>query len=697
MAEAQNQTFSRQLLQSGEMSVVAIVVLVLGMFIIPLPSFILDILITINICAGFAIILLTMNIKKSLEFSVFPTMLLITTLFRLALNVSSSRLILSDAQAGTVIHAFGTVMARNNPIVGFVMFIILTVIQFIVITRGSERVAEVAARFTLDAMPGKQMSIDADLNAGLINETEARARRREIEREADFYGAMDGASKFVKGDAIAGILIIVINLVGGFIIGATQKGFSWQQSLQTYSLLTIGDGLVTLIPALLLSTATGILVTRSASEDNLGADLTRQLLAYPRIFYIVSAVIAVFGVMPGMPKIPFFFVAALVALLAYSLRQIAVVTKESGGALAEKGGGGEQAAEEAKKPENVSTLLQIDPMELEIGYRLIPLVDPNQGGDLFDRVTMIRRQTALELGMVLPPVRIRDNMQLPPTTYVIKIRGVDVAKGEIIPNYYLAMDSGIVSQPVEGIPTTEPAFGLPALWITESQRDEAEIAGYTVVDPPSVLATHLTEIIKQHAYELLGRQEVQSLINNIKEEYNVVVNELIPNLMSIGEVQKVLVNLLKEGIPIRNLVTILETLADYAPSVKDPEMLTEYVRQSLARQITKMVQADDGIIRVITLDPNLEQMLLKMQKESRDTAGYTIDPRTIQKIYDNLTEAIKEVTGSGYQPVILCSPSVRLTFRKMTERLSSKLQILSYNEINPDAEVHSVGVVRVEQ
>ncbi|HBE80493.1 MAG TPA: flagellar biosynthesis protein FlhA [Firmicutes bacterium] len=690
MAEVQNQTLSRKLLQNGEMAVVAIIVLVLAMFIIPLPAFMLDIFLTINICTGFAIILLTMNIRKSLEFSVFPTLLLITTLFRLALNVSSSRLILSDAQAGTVIHAFGTVMARNNPIVGFVMFIILTIIQFVVITKGSERVAEVAARFTLDAMPGKQMSIDADLNAGIINENEARTRRREIEREADFYGAMDGASKFVKGDAIAGILIIVINLVGGFIIGATQKGFSWQQSIQTYSLLTIGDGLVTLIPALLLSTATGILVTRSASEDNLGSDLTRQLLAYPKIFYIVAVVITILGLVPGMPKIPFFLVAGLVAMMARTLSQIAVVPQAAGTET-----GTAPGTDEAAKPENVNTLLQIDPMELEIGYRLIPLVDPNQGGDLFDRVTMIRRQTALELGMVLPPVRIRDNMQLPPTTYVIKIRGVDVSRGEIIPNYYLAMDSGIVTQPMEGIPTIEPAFGLPALWINETQRDEAEIAGYTVVDPPSVLATHLTEIIKQHAYELLGRQEVQALINNIKEEYNVVVNELIPNLMSIGEVQKVLVNLLKEGIPIRNLVTVLETLADYAPSVKDPEQLTEYVRQSLARQMTKMVQADDGIIRVITLDPNLEQLLLKIQRES-NSSGVTLDPRIIQKIYDKLGELVKEVTSSGYQPVILCSPAVRIAFRRLTERLSSKLMVLSYNEVNPDAEVHSVGVVGVE-
>jgi flagellar biosynthesis protein FlhA len=693
MAQAENSTtFSKQLLRSGEMSVILIVVLVLIMFIIPLPPFALDFLITINICIAFIVILLTMNIKKGLDLSVFPTLLLITTLFRLALNVSSARLILSEAHAGEVIRAFGNVMARGNPIVGFVMFIILTIIQFIVITKGSERVAEVAARFTLDAMPGKQMSIDADLNAGLINETEARTRRREIEREADFYGAMDGASKFVKGDAIAGILIIVINLVGGFVIGMAQKGMQFNDALLTYSLLTIGDGLVTLIPALLLSTATGILVTRSASEDSLGLDLTKQLLAFPRLFYLVAGLIGFFGIIPGMPKLPFFIVGGLVALLGYSLQRTSAAPAGLAGTEAV-----DQEAEEAKKPENVSSLLQVDPMELEIGYRIIPLVDPNQGGDLFDRVTMIRRQTALELGMVLPPIRIRDNMQLGANSYVIKIKGVDVARGEIMPNYFLAMDPGIVTEPIEGITTIEPAFGLPALWIPENQRDVAEIAGYTVVDPPSVLATHLTEVIKAHAYELLGRQEVQSLINNVKEEYNVVVNELTPGLMTIGEIQKILVNLLKEGIPIRNLVTILESLADYAPMTKDQETLTEYVRQSLARQITKMVQADDGIIRVITLDPNFEQLLLKVQRESRDTAGYTIDPRLIQRLYDRLGELIKEMTGSGYQPIVLCSPSIRLTFRRLTERLSTKLMILSFNEVIPEVEVHSVGVVGVEQ
>lgn len=692
MAQVENVSTAQRFTQMSELSVIIIVILILTMLLIPLPSWMLDILLTINLLVGFTVLLLTMNVKKSLEFSVFPTLLLLTTLFRLALNVSSTRLILLNAEAGAVIDAFGKVVAGSNTVVGFVMFIILTIIQFMVITKGSERVAEVAARFTLDAMPGKQMSIDADLNAGLINEAQARARRREIEREADFYGAMDGASKFVKGDAIAGILITFINIIGGFIIGATQKGFSIQESLRTYSLLTIGDGLVSQVPALLLSTATGILVTRAASDDNLGSDLTRQLMAYPKIFYFVAGMIAFFGLIPNMPKLSFFTMAVLVAYLAYHLSHLPVATSE------ETTSDGEPAAgEEPKGPENVSSLLQIDPMELEIGYRLIPLVDPNQGGDLFERVTMIRRQTALELGMVLPPIRIRDNMQLSPTSYVIKIKGVEIASGEIIPNYYLAMDPGIVTQPVEGIPTTEPAFGLPALWITEAQRDEAEIAGYTVVDPPSVLATHLTEVIKSHAYELLGRQEVQSLINNIKEEYSVVVNELIPNLMSVGEIQKVLVNLLKEGIPIRNLVTILETLADNAPLTKDIEYLTETVRQALARQITKMVQADDGIIRVITVDPGLEQILMKTQKEAKETGAFTMDPRLIQNIYDRLGELVKEVTSAGYQPVILCSPTIRLTMRKLTERLAARIMVLSYNEIIAEAEVHSVGVVSVNQ
>lgn len=683
-----------KLSKSGDVSVVGVVVLILAMLIVPLPSFLLDFFLSINICVAFAILLLTMHVQRSLEFSVFPSLLLLTTLFRLSLNVSSTKLILLDADAGSVIDAFGRVVARDNYIVGFVMFIILTIIQFMVITKGSERVAEVAARFTLDAMPGKQMSIDADLNAGIITENEARTRRRNVEREADFYGAMDGASKFVKGDAIAGLLITAINLIGGFVIGAVQRGYDLMQALQTYALLTIGDGLVSQIPALLISTATGILVTRSASEDSLGNDLAKQLLAYPKIFAIVGGALAFFGIIPGMPKIPFFAMAILSVLLAHILKQN--ISRETAEALQksvkEKA---EQPQQEAKKPENVAALLQIEPMELEIGYRLIPLVDPSQGGDLFDRVTLIRRQTAMEMGMVLPPIRIRDNMQLPPTNYVIKIKGIDVSRGEIIPTYYLAMDPGIATKKIDGIATVEPAFGLPALWISENQRDEAELAGYTVVDAPSILATHLTEVIKSNAYELLGRQEVQGLIDNIKEEYSVVVSELIPGLMNIGEIQKVLIALLKEGIPIRNMVTILETLADYAHMTKDTDVLTEFVRQALARQITKMVQTDDGTIKVITLDPRLEQILIKVQEEAKNSAEYSMNPQLVQGIYTKLRELIKQVTASGNQPIILCSPTIRLTFRRIVERMSSKLMVLSYNELLPEAEIHSIGVVNL--
>ncbi|HBT16071.1 MAG TPA: flagellar biosynthesis protein FlhA, partial [Firmicutes bacterium] len=593
---------------SGEIVVVILIVLILTMFFIPLPSFFLDLFFTLNISLSFLILLLTMNVRKTLEFSVFPSLLLVTTLFRLALNVSSTRLILLDGFAGLVIKAFGSFVAGNNPIVGFVIFIILTLINFLVITKGAERVAEVAARFTLDAMPGKQMSIDADLNAGLINEEEARARRREIEREADFYGSMDGASKFVKGDAIAGILITIINLLGGGVIGMLQKGLDFMSAIQLYALLTIGDGLVSQVPALLISTATGILVTRSASEDNLGSDLTKQLLRYPQILRMTAAVIALFGIVPGMPTVPFIFIALLLWGLTAILRREEKLKVES--SL-------EQTATqelEGYKPEHVLSLLAVDPMEVEIGYSLIPLVDKAQGGDLFERVSLIRRQVALELGIILPAIRIRDNMQLAPNQYVIKIKGVEVAGGELMTHSFLAMDAGTVTEKVTGIPTKEPAFGLPALWISEEQREKAELSGYTVVDSPSVLATHLTEIIRNYAHELLGRQEVQAMLDYIKVDYPVVFEELIPNLMTVGEIQKILSQLLKEGIPIRNFVTILETLADYAPLTKDLNLLTDYVRASLARQISKILSGEDGVIRVLTISPKAEEKILQAQE-----------------------------------------------------------------------------------
>ncbi len=676
-----------RLLRSGEMVMVTIIVLILVMLFIPLPPIFLDIFLTFNITMSFLILLLTMNVRRALEFSVFPSLLLVVTLFRLSLSVSTTRLILLQGYAGEVVSAFGNFVAGRNPVVGFVIFLLLTVINFLVITKGAEWVAEVAARFTLDAMPGKQMSIDADLNTGLINEEEAKRRRREVEREADFYGAMDGASKFVKGDAIAGIIIIIIDLLGGFVIGVFQRGLDPLSAMQIYALLTIGDGLVTQVPALLISTATGILVTRSASDADMGTDLTGQVLAYPRIILIAAGVIALFGLVRGMPTIPFFIMAALLGVMGYLLdreRKREEAAKREEVPVEEETG---------YRPENVLSLLAVDPMELEIGYSLIPLVDKAQGGDLFERVSMIRRQVALELGIILPPIRIRDNMQLAPNQYVIKIKGVEVAGGELMPSHYLAMDAGGVTEKIDGIPTREPAFGLPAVWLSEKQREKAEMAGYTVVDPPSVLATHLTEIIRSYAHELLGRQEVQSMINHLRNDYPVVVEELIPNLMTVGEVQKVLARLLKEGIPVRNLVTILETLADYAPVTKDTGLLTEYVRAALARQITKMLSADGKTIHVLTLTPKTEERLLAAQRE--DGEAQPLDPTWLNRFYDSLGKEVRRIMQENYHPVLLVTPVLRAYVRSITERLFPKVAVVSYQEILPEAEVHSLGMVGV--
>lgn len=672
--------------QSGEMVAVVIVVLILLMFFIPLPTIFLDMFLTLNISLGFLILLLTMNVRRTMEFSVFPSLLLVTTLFRLALNVSSTRLILLHGDAGRVIEAFGGFVAGSSLVVGFVIFLILTLINFMVITKGAERVAEVAARFTLDAMPGKQMSIDADLNTGLITEDQARSRRREIEREADFYGAMDGASKFVKGDAIAGILITIIDLLGGLATGVLIRGLDIAGAAKLYALLTIGDGLVSQVPALLISTATGILVTRSASEENLGSDLARQLLAYPKIIGIAAVVIASFGIVPGMPTVPFLLIAVALGALGYYLRQ-----QERRSLEIERETSPPEP--ELQKPESVLSLLSVDPMELEIGYTLIPLVDKSQGGDLFDRVSLIRRQVALELGIVLPPIRIRDNMQLSPNQYLIKIKGVEVGEGELLTDNYLAMDAGAVVEKIDGIPTKEPAFGLPALWITENQREKAEIAGYTVVDSPSVLVTHLTEIIRNYAHELLGRQEVQSMLDHIKHDYPVVVEELVPSLMSIGEIQKVLSLLLGEGIPIRNLVTILETLADYAPMTKDPGLLVEYVRAALARQISKMLAGEDRTIRVLTLDPRTEERIAQAQSDGGE--GRPLDPTWLNKFYDALGKQAQRLMQEGHNPVLLVSPMIRRYVRTIAERVYPKIPVVSFQEIIPEMEVHSLGMVGV--
>lgn len=586
----------------GDISVAVMFVAIVLIIILPVPSGVLDILLALNISLAVVILLNVVYSKEPLQLSVFPSLLLFTTLYRLALNIKSTTLILAQGEAGEVIRGFGNFVAQGNLVVGAIIFLIITIVQFLVITKGTERVSEVAARFTLDAMPGKQMAIDADLNAGLITEAEAKERRKKIQRESDFYGAMDGATKFVKGDAIAGLIITIINVVGGIIIGVIMRNEEIGEALQNYAILTIGDGLVSQVPALLISVATGLIVTKSTSDEGISNDLRRQIVYNPKVFFIAAG----FCILLSIPlaTLPFLALAALFIIVGLQLKKQSVEVEKQEEIQIEK-----NEVEEIRKPENVVNLLQVDPIELEFGYGIIPLADVNQGGDLLDRVVMIRRQLALELGMIVPIIRLRDNIQLNPNEYVIKIKGVEVAGGELMLDHYLAMSPGFVEEEIEGIKTTEPAFGLPAVWITEAQRDKAEMLGYTVVDPPSIIATHLTEVIKAHAHELTGRQEVQTIIDKVKENYPAIVEELVPKVMTIGEIQKVIANLLKEGVSVRDIVTILETLADYAPITHDTDMLTEYVRQALGRAISKKFIRDKKST-VITLDPKLEQMIM---------------------------------------------------------------------------------------
>jgi flagellar biosynthesis protein FlhA len=665
------------------------VVMIVMMMIIPLPPFLLDLLLALNITLSLTIVMISIYNVEPLQFSVFPSLLLVTTLFRLALNVSATRLILLQGYAGEVILAFGSFVVGGNAVVGFIVFIILILIQFIVITKGAERVAEVAARFTLDAMPGKQMAIDADLNAGLINDEEARTRRRNIQREADFYGAMDGASKFVKGDAIAAIVIIVVNILGGFIIGMVQRDMSILQALQTYTLLTVGEGLVNQIPALLISTATGLVVTRAASENNLGHDIAAQLLAYPRVFFLVAAVLTVLAAVPGLPGIPFVSIAILISGLGYILQKTAKTAQETAVTQQE-----EKELEEVRKPENIVSLLQVDPIELEIGYSLIPLVDVAQGGNLLDRVVMIRRQCALEMGIVVPTIRIRDNIQLKPNAYVIKIKGIEVAKGELLLDHFLAMNPGTVTEEIPGEETMEPAFGLPALWIHEAYRERAELSGYTVVDPISVLATHLTEVVKGHCDELLGRQDVQTLIDSVKQDHPAVVSELVPAMLSVGDIQKVLVCLLKERVSVRDLVSIMETLADTATFTKDPEVLAEYVRRTLSRNISRQY-IQNNTLTCITLDPQTENQIVSGVQHSDRGSFVNLDPGSMQQLIASLSNEIQKLTSAGFHPVLLTSPASRLYVRKLTERIAPNLVILSFAELENQIEVQSVGMVKI--
>ena len=672
----------------GNVLVALAVIFIVLIIIIPINTKLLDFLLILNISFSLLILLLSMYAEDALKITVFPSLLLLATLFRLSLNISTTREILTNADAGKVIETFGEFVIQNNPVVGFIIFLIIMIINFLVITKGSERVSEVAARFTLDAMPGKQMAIDADLNAGLITEEEAKQRRKEVQKYADFYGAMDGASKFVKGDAIAGILIIIIEIVAGLIIGVIDKGMSLAEAIQRFTLLTVGDGLVTQIPALLISTGTGLVVTRAASESNLGQDIINQLFKNnPMLLYIIAGVIMLLGITTPLPTIVC-LILGIIFILAGS--RLGKLTKIEPDEIVED----TTEAEELRKPENVLELLKVDDIELEVGYGLIPLADVEQGGDLLDRIVMIRRQIAMELGLVVPIVRLRDNIQLNPNEYIIKIKGVKVAEGEVYFDHYLAMDPGIGEGEIEGIDTVEPAFGLPAKWITEKEREKAEILGYTVVDPPSVIATHLTEVIKERAYELIGRQEVKTLIENVREEYPAVVEEVTPKILSLGEIQKVLSNLLREQISIRDMVTILETLADYGNITNDTDLLTEYVRQRLSGYITNKY-AENKSLNVVTLDNEVEELIMNSINKTETGSYLSIDPSKVQAILNNTFKAIQKLTNMGDQPIVLTAPIVRLYFKRLTEQMTRDIIVLSYNELEPSIEIHSIGVVGI--
>lgn len=675
------------------MAVVGIVLLL----IIPLPPVLLDAFLAISIVLAVTTLLLTMYTEEALDFNSFPSLLLFLTLFRLGLNVASTRMILSEAQAGDIIRTFGEFVTGGNLVVGVIIFILLTVINFVVITKGSGRIAEVSARFTLDAMPGKQMSIDADLNAGIIDEEQAKTRREKVNSEADFYGAMDGASKFVRGDAIAGIVITIVNLIGGFFIGMALKGMNWSDAMQTYTVLSIGDGLVSQIPALLISVGSGILVTRASASENLGETFSRQLFGNARVMMMSSGIIFVMGLIPGMPMLVMFPVSIALGAYSYTLFQ----AEEHSGTEREGGFGIKESTEVgggdvAPAADDVEKALFVDLMEIELGYGLIPLVDKSQGGDLLARINVIRRQIASELGLIVPPIRIRDNMVLESDEYVIKIKGMEIAKGILYLDSYLAMNPGNVEKKISGVETVEPAFGLPAIWISTAQKETAEMYGYTVVDTLSVLATHLTEVIHSHANELLNRQEVSRLIDNAKEFASAVVEELIPEQLTLGQVLKVLQNLLKERVPIRDIVTILETLADHAQQTKDPRILTEYVRQSLGRIISRQYADASGAMHAATLDMKVEQMLNESVQESNFGTQIVIRPGTVQKIVDKLNGFMEKGMEEGVQIVVLTSPSLRPFFRNMIERQLPRLPVLSFQELTSDLEIVSKGVVASE-
>ncbi len=658
------------------------------MLIVPIGSGLLDVLLACNIAIAFTIMFGCMFATEVLNMSYFPTILLFTTVFRIALNVSSTKLILTTGDPGNVVRTFGQYVGGNDIIVGCIVFVILIIVQFMIINKGSERVAEVTARFTLDAMPGKQMAIDADLNTGAISDEEAKRRREKIQEESSFFGSMDGAVKYVKGDATAGLLITFINIVGGIAMGVWRQGMEMSEALTTFTVLTIGDGLVSQIPSLLISLSTGILVTKGSKDADFGTALVSQLFGVPKVLYLVGAVIAALGIITPLNTV-IFVGLGMVFIVVGRIMAGTIETAEIEHEADEE----EAAAEEIRQPENVTSLLQVDPIELEFGYGIIPLADVNQGGDLLDRVVMIRRQIALELGTVVPIIRLRDNIQLNPNQYIIKIKGVQVSEGEILFDHYMAMNPGYVEEEITGIPTFEPSFHLPAIWITEGQRERAESMGYTVVDPPSIIATHLTEIIRQYIAELLTRQDVQNLVNNLRESNPSLVEELVPKLLGLGEIQKVLQNLLKEGISIRDLLTIFETLADYAATTRDTDILTEYVRQSLKRAISNKFFPSNETTSVVTLDPKLEQEIMSSVKQTEQGAYLTLDPIKTKSIIESVGTETKKLEDLGKMPLVITSPIVRVYFKKLTEDYYKDLVVVSYNEVDSNIELQSVGMV----
>lgn len=682
-----NNSVLNTLAANGDVILAAMVILIIALMIIPLPAVLLDILLTVNITLSILILMVSMYITQPLELSVFPGLLLLLTIFRLSLNIASTRLILGEGYAGDVINAFGNFVVKGNYVVGFIIFLILVVIQFVVIVKGAGRIAEVAARFTLDALPGKQMAIDADMNAGLITEKEARERRAQIAREAEFYGAMDGASKFVRGDAIAGLLINIVNIIGGFIIGVAQRGLSFTDALQTYTMLSVGDGLVSQIPALIISTAAGMIVTRSASGNALDIEMRSQLFGKPKALLIASGTLVLFAIVPGLPTVPFLLLGGITGVFGY----VGMQTDKAAAQVPPP-----PKAEVKERAEQIEDYLQVDPLELEVGYGLISLVDESQGGDLFNRITNIRKQVAMELGIVIPPVRVRDNLQLEPNQYVIKVRGNVIGTDRLLMDRLLAMNSGVAEEELDGVKVNEPAFGLPAVWITSHQREQAELVGFTVVEPAAVLGTHLQEILRRNADKILGRQDTKKLIENLKKDYPAVVEEITPEVLPTGTIQKVLQNLLKESVPVRDLATIIESLMDYARVTKNVDVLTEYVRHSLSETIARLYKSPNGTLFAIAMDPRLEQVLTTALQNQRETSpSLGLSPAMIQEIHQGLKENLETALVNGHPPIVLCAATVRPYFYRLIHTTFPNVAVLSFTELPPETEIEFIGTLEV--